>query len=121
MLELKDKVLNKGLDWIVLDDDMANESLKENNENYKKYGFHTSNNKTGIKNVHKSKNHNKQGFSWRYAQIINKNTNKFSSFDLIKLKDKVLANGFNWVILDKKLAKESFKENEENMKRFYKN
>lgn len=121
LLELKDKVLNNGLDWIVLDEDMANESLKENKENYEKYDFHTSNNKTGIKNVHKSKDHTKQGFSWCYSQIINKKLHTFSSIDLIKLKDKVLDNGFNWVILDKKLVKESFKENEENMKKFYKN
>ena len=118
LLELKTKVLNNGLDWIVLDEDMANESLRENKINFQKFGFRNFSNKTGIKYVYKSKNGSKQGFEWRYKKIINKKRYSFYSIDLRKLKQKVLDNGFDWIILDEHKANNSFKENEENIKKY---
>ncbi len=121
LLELKEKVLKNDLEWKIVDKDKANESLKENQENFKKYGFYMANNKTGIKYVHKSKNHSKQGFSWCYKKIINKKRYDFSLIDLRILKEKVLLKDLKWEILDEYLANKSFKENEENIKKFHKN
>lgn len=117
LIELKKKVLDNGLDWVILDEDKASESLRENMENFEKYGFKTNCNTTGIKHVYKSKNNSKQGFSWCYKKIINKETYKFSSVDLRILKQKVLNNDLDWIILDEDKAKESFMDNLKNFKK----
>lgn len=118
LLQLKEKVLKNNFEWKILDENKANESLKENMKNLKKYGFRTNNNKSGIKNVYKSKNKSKQGFGWCYNKMINKKSYNFYSRDLRILKEKVLDNGFDWVILDEDKANKSFKENLENIEKY---
>ena len=122
LLDLKQKVLDNGLEWKIIDENKAKESLKKNEENFKKYGFYTNRNKTGILHVYKSKKRKtKQGFIWCYKQVINKKRYGFSSIDLEKLKENVLRNNLEWDVIDENRAKKSFKENEENMKKYYKN
>jgi len=60
-------------------------------ENFKKYGFKISNNKTGIMYVCKSKNHS-NGDLVGIIKKINKKRFNFSSFDLRKFKQKILDN-----------------------------
>lgn len=122
LLELKEKVLKNKLDWFVVDENKANESLNENFMNSKKYGFNTNKNKTGLYRVYKSKNNSsKIGFHWVYNYTKNKKRKHLSSFDLNELRKKVLSNELKWEIIDDDLAKKSFEENERNIKKFYKN
>lgn len=116
---LKEKVLKNKLEWKIIDEDSAIKSFNENQQNLEKFGFSTNKNKTGIYRVYKSKSRSKQGFYWVFTQKINKKSFNFSSADLRKLKQKVIENGFEWRVIDKKLAKKSFKENNENMKKYY--
>lgn len=54
-------------------------------------------NKTGIRNVSINKNPiYKQGFKYRYTYYENGKQKAISSVDLDKLKEKVLAKGFEW-------------------------
>ena len=62
---------------------------------------------TGILRVCKDKQKNcKQGFIWCYQYKESRNKNiKIVSVNLLKLKEKVLEKGLNWVIVDKEKAK----------------
>ena len=66
---------------------------------------HTS---TGIYGVTKCNDKSKQGFSWRYAfykegkPLIN-----LCSVDINKLKEKVLAKGWEWIVVDEQKAKDT--------------
>ena len=67
---------------------------------------------TGIFRVYKQKAKScKQGFTWKY-QYYGKDgkRRKFESVDLLKLKQKVLAKGFEWEILDVNLVKSCCEE-----------
>lgn len=118
--ELKQKVIKNNYEWLILDEIAACRSFKENKENFEKFGFSVNKNKTGIYRVFKSKdNASKQGFYWTFKQEIDGKGFMFSSYNLLKLKQKVINNGFEWIVVDKKLEKESFKENEKNIKKYY--
>lgn len=119
--ELKEKVLKNNLEWVIIDEVTASKSFIENQENFEKFGFSTNKNKTGIYRVYKSKSKTKQGFDWVFRQTINKKSFTFHSVNLLKLKQNVLENGFEWIIVDEKLAKKSFIENRENIKKYYQN
>lgn len=116
---LKEKVLKSRFEWKIIDEDSAVKSFNENQQNLERFGFSPNMNKTGIYRVYKSKSRSKQGFYWVFSQKINNNSFNFSSVDLKKLKQKVINNGFEWIVIDEKLAKKSFKENNENMKKYY--
>lgn len=117
--KLKEKVLKNKLEWKIIDETSAIKSFNENQQNLERFGFSPNMNKTGIYRVYKLKSRSKQGFYWVFSQKINKKSFNFSSVDLKKLKQKVIDNGFEWRVIDKKLAKKSFKENKENMKKYY--
>ena len=119
LIELKEKVMSNNLEWEILDQTACENSFKENQKNKEKFRFSTNKNKTGIYRVHKTKNESKQGFYWTFRQTIDKNTFTFHSVNLIKLKQKVLSEGFEWIVVDSKLEEESFEENEKNMKKYY--
>lgn len=118
LTELKKKVISNNLEWIILDHDKCENSFMQNQKNCEKFGFSTNN--TGIYRVHKTKiPKSKQGFYWTFSQTIDNETFKFQSVNLIKLKQKVLDAGFEWIVVDSNLEKKSFEENEKNMKEFY--
>lgn len=118
--KLKQKVIKNNYEWLILDESAACNSFKINNENFEKFGFNVNKNKTGIYRVFKTKeNTSKQGFYWTFSQKIDGKRFSFTSYNLLKLKQKVINNGFEWIVVDKKLEKESFKENERNMKKYY--
>ena len=75
-------------------------------------------NTTGFYRVHKAKdNAIKQGFRWSY-QNQNKSTRQsIMSTNLLKLKDKVEAQGLPWKILDEEKAKKSLEENKKTLKK----
>ena len=95
--KLKEKVLERGFDWIVLDEELAEKTERESQERYrKKYENHS----TGIRRVRKKKSKtSKQGFLWEYVYQKDNKTKYISSTDLDKLKEKVLANGLEWEVI----------------------
>lgn len=69
-------------------------------------------NKTGFYRVHKQKENNyKQGFTWCY-RYPNKSTRKsIRNVNLLKLKEKVEAQGLPWEIIDEEKAQKSLELN----------
>lgn len=120
LLKLKEKVLLKGFDWIITDEEKYKNSLKINKEGKIKRKNHKSNNyikktlnKSGIYQVYKSNTSNPQGFIWVFeCNSLNKRIH-LSSVDLLKLKKKVMDNGLDWIITDENKYKKSLKINEE--------
>ena len=86
----------------------SHHKLKENNPNYNKdvplsskVKVSQSKNTTGYFRVWKDKNKKySQGFTWRYGYIKNGKPRTISSVDINKLKEKVLAKGLEWIVLD---------------------
>lgn len=54
----------------------------------------------------------KQGFIWRYIYRIDKKLKEISSINLLKLKNKVEAQGLPWEIIDEAKAKQSLELND---------
>ena len=109
LLELQEKVIYNKFKWEIIDEKLAKKAFKEN----EKINSHYQG--TGINGVYKIKNNNIiQGFTWVYGFSSNNKRKQISSNNLKQLKEKVLKKGFVWQIIDKDLAKKSFKENEKN-------
>lgn len=101
---LKKIVQDNGFPWDIIDPNLEKKNLQVDKK-IKKEKL----NKTGILNVDKR---NKKGIiSWTYRKTINKKVNQFSSYDLLKLKEKVLDANMDWIVYDTDLAKKSFDEN----------
>ena len=107
LLRLKEKVLSKGFEWIIVDEEKANESLEESACNM---GEKYKNHPTGILRVFPVFNDEyNQGFSWHYRYRENNRYKTLSSVDLYKLKEKVLSNGLEWIIVNEEIAEKTFK------------
>ena len=69
----------------------------------------THNNSTGYFRVSKEKSNTcNQGFYWKYRYYENKKSKTLSSIDINKLRDKVIAKGLDWIVLDENKVKEVF-------------
>ena len=102
LVDLKEKVLAKGYDWMVTDEKLAEQTREEAKQYYKK-----GRNKTGIYRVdkHKAKRAT-QGFVWRYTYFDGKGNPKYiTSVNLETVKEKVLAKGLDWVVFDEEIKK----------------
>jgi len=109
ILRLKEKVIDKGLKWTIVDEDKAEFTLKESNEKVeKRFIHHTRESKLriskaigslGIYRVTKKNCKTcKQGFSYEYRyQDENNKIKHLTSVDLNKLKEKVIAKGLPWI------------------------
>lgn len=105
---LEKKVRDKGMKWEIIDDELANKCYFNNDKRYS----------TGIYRLTKQKKDDvKQGFVWSYSfQDVEKKQKTINYVDLNNVKNYVLNNGLEWIILDEKLAKQSFEENNKNIK-----
>ena len=71
-----------------------------------KQNLSKSTNSSGIYRVSKHNGKSfKQGFTWRYTYYENGKYHDLSSVNLLKLKKRVIENGFEWIILDDDNAK----------------
>ena len=108
LLRLKEKVLAKGFDWVIVNEELANKSLEESARNMnEKYKDHS----TGILRVYcVSTDKSNQGFRWNYTYRENNKYKTLSSVDIFKLKEKVLSKGLDWIIVNEEIAEETFKK-----------
>lgn len=103
ILKLEKIVKSRGLDWRILDEFKAEQTLVEN----KKDIFHEKkyrSNSSGIANVsiHKTK----KGFTFNYRYTVNKKRKSISAHSINLLKEKVVGRGLEWFVLDITKAKE---------------
>ena len=69
-------------------------------------------NTSGFYRISKKKDNNcKQNFFWRYSYYINNKRKDIESTNLLKLKEKVEAQGLPWEIIDEEKAKKTLQEN----------
>lgn len=62
-------------------------------------------NKSGFFRVYKTNEPKvSQGFSWRYEYPLNGKSKSLISVDLLKLKEKVISNGLEWIVVNEENA-----------------
>lgn len=70
---------------------------------------------SGILYVYKHKDKRcKQGYTWRYRKTINGKQYEKESVNLRKLKNNILNDNQEWIIIDKEKAKQSYNESDSN-------
>ena len=119
---LREKVLDNGFEWLIVDNREAINAYKLNNELLGKregYSFIVKNlklskrhNTTGFFRVRRNYNvGNSQGFNWKYRYYTSDGkSHALVSLCLNDLHDKVLDNGFEWIIIDKDKAESTCEE-----------
>ncbi len=108
IFKLKEKVLSKGLDWTIVNEEIAEETFRKASKQYNETKY--KNHKTGILGVYKCKQDVVQGFVWAYNYKIDGKKKSITSVDLHKLKEKVLSKGLDWIVVNEEQAKISFNE-----------
>lgn len=93
--KLEKRVKEKGLEWIILDYDLANKIFNESKElNEKRRKEHT----TGYAHVIKHKDPSMtKGFIYRYTHFENNKQTHIESKSLQELKKRVVDNGWEWI------------------------
>ncbi|WP_405286429.1 GIY-YIG nuclease family protein [Methanobrevibacter sp.] len=106
---LEKKVKDKGLPWMIIDEEKAKKSIMAN-----KSTSHRSN-KTGFyrlsKDIHKNA---KRGVIWVYRYRVNGKNKVIKRVDLRDLREEVLKRGLPWEVIDEEKAKQTIRESEQN-------
>lgn len=98
LIELRNKILEVGCDWNIVNQELADVFFKKYQQDNKK--FLRNRYKCGVKYLYKTKNKkSKTGFKYTY-RISGQNIN-FSSINLDTLQKKVISKGLLWDIFDK--------------------
>ena len=112
---LQDKVEEKGLPWIILDEEKALKTIQESEKNHPNYTPPDFSNKTGFLRVGIIKTtQNKQGLFYRYSYYDNGVRRSLASADIKLLSEKVKNKGLPWRVIDEEKAKQTIKESEQN-------
>ena len=103
LIHLKEKVMQRGFKWKIIDENASITSLKENE--YWNSQIRRGTN-TGYYGVSKIKHTRvKQGYIYQYNLPYSKGINSsFGSVSLTKLKEKVLEKGLPWGVIDEQKA-----------------
>lgn len=115
LTNLEKKVREKGLEWIIWDEELAKKSLEENLEDLKNIRDPISLNTTGFYRVSKFKKRNKLGYTFSYNDYPNNIT--LESLSIHELENKVISNGLIWKITEEKLANQTRETNIKDIKR----
>lgn len=112
---LQDKVEEKGLPWVILDEEKALQTILESEKNNPNYSSPDFSNKTGFFRVGiiKSTNHT-QGFFYRYSYYDKGVRRALASVDIKLLSEKVKNKGLPWEVIDEEKAKQTIRESEQN-------
>ena len=106
LIKLKEKVIENGLKWKIIDENQASLSLKENEDCLSLFKKGTNTGYYGVSKV--SHKRVKQGFIYQYnlPYRSNKINSSFGSVSLKKLKEKVIKKGLPWGIIDEQKVME---------------
>lgn len=102
---LEERVKSKGLEWFIVDDVLAKQTLKESDEFIKQQ---VNNHSTGVHHVIKHTDKTVlQGYRWEYRYHCNGKLKSFGSLNPATLKEKVLGAGLDWIIVNRDKALEN--------------
>lgn len=117
LTKLREKVLRKGLDWIITDNKYAIDAYKLNNELKKKHDslrttYNRMNYSSGVKYVYKTQDKkSKRGFYWMYLnKYSDKGQKSYTRKTLRELKDSVTGDGLPWNIVNPELYEQLLNE-----------
>lgn len=116
LIELKKEVLARGLKWKILNEEKAKKSDEENQKSLDKYN-HPLPKPTGYYRVskHKKKSH-ELGYVFEYRCTTKGNMFYMGSGSLRVLEQRVKCAGFEWKILNERIAKDNLQKNEADLK-----
>lgn len=121
LTKLRQKVLSKGLDWVITDNKCAIDAYKLNNELKKKHDnlrttYNRKNYGSGVKYVYKTPDKNaKRGFYWVYLnKYIDTCQKSYTSKTLLQLKKRITKDNLPWKVVNQELYDEILQE-EKNM------
>lgn len=115
LLELEKKVKNKGLEWIIWDEETARKSLEENLKDLKNMRDPISLNTTGFYRVSKS-NSKKTRIGYRFNYRDYPNGIHLNSISINELELKVKSKGLVWKITNEELANQTIEKNINDLK-----
>lgn len=112
LTKLRQKVLRKGLDWIITDNKYAIDAYKLNNELKKKHDSikRTHNRKnygSGVKYVYKTRDkRSKNGYYWVYLNRSDEGQKTYTNKTLTELRKRVTDNGLKWEVVNPEVYEE---------------
>ena len=109
--KLKEKVKSKGLEWKVIMESQAKETMRVNDENMLKISY--DNDSTGFYRVSKT-NSKIWGHYYKYYYKDNGKPSALQSINIRVLKKNVEEKGLPWKIIDEEKAKQTLKESDDN-------
>lgn len=117
LTKLRQKVLKKGLDWIITNKSYAIDSYKLNHELLQKHAVLkktkvSNNSSSGVKYVYRRPDKgSKKGFYWTYVNKAEEGQRNYSSVSLKKLEERIKQEGLPWFIVNQEVY-QSIIENE---------
>lgn len=105
LTRLRQKVMNRGLEWIITDNKLAIDSYKLNHELLEKREDMTKNHKnstSGVKYVYRTPDKgSRRGFYWIYVNNHKEGQQKsYTSNSLLRLKERVEKEGLAWTVIN---------------------
>lgn len=104
--KLKRRVLNKGLSWVITDEDYAQDSFVLNRQLLRKHEEYKitrkrENTASGVKYVYKTVDkHSKKGFYWIFLNTHREGQKSYTGKTLEKLRSRIEAEGFIWEVIN---------------------
>lgn len=109
--KLEDKVKSKGLDWKIVDEDLAHETKQQNMENMMK--IQQDNDSTGFYRVSKN-NSKKYNALYKYYYKENDQSKALQSINIRVLEENVKKEGLPWKVINVEKAEQTLKESDAN-------
>ena len=120
--ELEKKVKSRNMDWIIVDETQAQNSISLDGMGIEINEHYTKSSNTGFYRVSKVKCSTcAKGFRWKYTYSENSKKKYFSSISLNELERKVKSRNMDWIIVDETQAQNSIMLDEKNIIKTYGN
>lgn len=107
--KLKRRVLNKGLSWVITDEDYAQDSFVLNRQLLRKHEEYKitrtrENTASGVKYVYKTVDkHSKKGFYWIFLNTHREGQKSYTGKTLERLRARVEREGFTWEVINQEI------------------
>lgn len=114
--KLKQKVVNRGLEWIITDKRLAIDSYKLNHQLLEKRDDITrykdrENSTSGVRYVYRTPDKgSRRGFYWIYVNNHRNGQKSYTSNSLLKLKERIENEGLKWTIINPELYEQLLTE-----------
>ena len=118
LTKLRQKVENRGLNWVITDNRLAIDSYKLNKELLEKHEStikykNRENSTSGVRYVYRSPDKGaKRGFYWIYVNNHQEGQKSYTSNSLLRLKERIEKEGLTWTVINPELYEQLLCEEE---------